>query len=220
MEKTILLVEDEKSIQQAIQNFLLREQYNVLVANNGKEAMDQFSQQKIDLILLDMMMPIMSGEEVLKEVRKKSDVPIIIISALDDELIQQDAFIQSVDDYVIKPFSIQILMYKVAALMRRVYGVKHEHLVWNDIEVITNNYEVYKNKEEVTLTAKEFELLQVLMTNIGKVYTREQLLTLVWGYDYYGDDRIIDVHIKNIRKKLDSKLIKTIKGIGYKVERA
>lgn len=220
MQKTILLVEDEKEIQQAIQNFLIREQYNVLVANNGKEAMEQFSQQKIDLILLDMMMPVMGGEEVLKEIRKKSDVPIIIISALDDELIQQDAFIQSVDDYVIKPFSIQILMYKIAALMRRVYGLKHERLVWNDIEVITNNYEVYKNKEEVTLTAKEFDLLQVLMTNIGKVYTREQLLTLVWGYDYYGDDRIIDVHIKNIRKKLDSKLVKTIKGIGYKVERA
>ena len=213
---TILVVEDEHEIRQAIKNFLVREGYTVIAASDGQEALELFASQSIDLILLDLMLPKVPGEKVLEQVRMQSDVPIIIISALDDELIQQDAFMQKVDDYVIKPFSIQILVYKIAAILRRTQKLVEEHIVWNTISLTVNNYEVTNNGVDVKLTAKEFEVLQVLLLNIGRVYSRQQLLTIVWGYDYYGDDRIIDVHIKNIRKKLENTLITTVKGVGKK----
>lgn len=215
----ILVVEDEHEIQQAIRNFLVREGYEVTVASDGQESLDLFEQEPFQLVLLDMMLPKIPGEQVLAKIREKSEVPIIIISALDDELIQQDAFMQKVDDYVTKPFSIRILMYKIAALLRREYKEENETIQWENIKLMVNNYEVFKDEELIALTTKEFEVLQVLMLNNGRVYSREQLLTLVWGYDYYGDDRIIDVHIKNMRKKLKSSLITTVKGVGYKVDR-
>lgn len=216
---TILIVEDEFEIRNAMKNFLVREGYKVLLAEDGEQAIEIFNRDEVHLILLDLMLPKVPGEKVLEHVRKSSDVPIIIISALDDELIQQDAFMQKVDDYVIKPFSIQILVYKIKAIMRRMYAKKQEYIEFENVRLTVNNYEVIYEEAEVKLTAKEFELLQVLMLNRGQVYSRSQLLTLVWGYDYYGDDRIIDVHIKNIRKKLYPDIIVTVTGVGYKTER-
>lgn len=215
----ILLVEDEKEIRQAMTNFLRRESYEVTAVETGEEAIEQFEKNDFHLILLDMMLPGIGGEEVLGWVRKKSDILILIISALNDELIQLDAFEQSVDDYVVKPFSMNILVHKIASLLRRVYEKQEKEIQYHDLKLLINNYEVYYQDELIELTAKEFEILQTMLLNRGKVYSREELLTVIWGYDYFGDSRNIDVHIKNIRKKLPLDCIKTIKGIGYKVER-
>ncbi|MFW3653415.1 response regulator transcription factor [Vagococcus fluvialis] len=219
MDYQILLIEDEKVIAQAMTNFLIREGYGVTSVLSGEEGLEAFKNSEFHLILLDMMLPSINGEQVLKKIRQTSDIPILIISALDDELIQLDAFEQSVDDYVVKPFSMNILVHKIASLLRRVYGEQKEKIEYLQIKLVLNNYEVFFDNEIVELTAKEFEILQTMLLNPGKVYSREELLTLIWGYDYFGDSRNIDVHIKNIRKKIPIDFIKTIKGIGYKVER-
>ena len=215
----LLLIEDEKEIRQAMTNFLKREGYQVTAVETGEAGLAAFNQDDFHLILLDMMLPGIGGEEVLTNIRKKSDVPILIISALNDELIQIDAFEQSVDDYVVKPFSMNILVHKIASLLRRAYEKKKEEINYDDLRLVVNNYEVYYQETLIDLTAKEFELLQTMLLNIGKVYSREELLTTIWGYDYLGDTRNIDVHIKNIRKKLPINCLKTVKGVGYKVER-
>lgn len=219
MSYKILLIEDEKEIRQAMSNFLERESYQVKAVETGEAGLEAFETEEFHLILLDMMLPGIGGEEVLEKVRRKSDVPILIISALTDELIQLDAFAQSVDDYVVKPFSMKILVYKIASLLRRVYEKQKQEINYRGLRLLINNYEVYYEEEAIDLTVKEFELLQTMLLSNGKVYSRDELLTVVWGYDYLGDSRNIDVHIKNIRKKLPIDCIKTIKGIGYKVER-
>lgn len=219
MTYTILLVEDEKEIRRAMTNFLRRESYQVVAVETGEEALHEFAKTDFHLVLLDMMLPGIGGEEVLEQIRRKSDVPILIISALNDELIQLDAFEQSVDDYVVKPFSMTILVHKIASLLRRVYEKQKAEIRYHELRLLVNNYEVYYQEQAVDLTVKEFEILQTMLLNSGKVYSREELLTVVWGYDYFGDSRNIDVHIKNIRKKLPIECIKTVKGIGYKVER-
>ncbi|MBE9388423.1 response regulator transcription factor [Vagococcus salmoninarum] len=219
MSYKILLIEDEKEIRQAMSNFLERESYQVKAVETGEAGLEAFESEEFHLILLDMMLPGIGGEEVLEKVRRKSDVPILIISALTDELIQLDAFAQSVDDYVVKPFSMKILVYKIASLLRRVYEKQKQEINYRGLRLLINNYEVYYEEEAIDLTVKEFELLQTMLLSNGKVYSRDELLTVVWGYDYLGDSRNIDVHIKNIRKKLPIDCIKTIKGIGYKVER-
>lgn len=219
MSYKILLIEDEKEIRQAMSNFLERESYQVKAVETGEAGLEAFESEEFHLILLDMMLPGIGGEEVLEKVRRKSDVPILIISALTDELIQLDAFAQSVDDYVVKPFSMKIIVYKIASLLRRVYEKQKQEINYRGLRLLINNYEVYYEEEAIDLTVKEFELLQTMLLSNGKVYSRDELLTVVWGYDYLGDSRNIDVHIKNIRKKLPIDCIKTIKGIGYKVER-
>lgn len=215
----ILLVEDEKEIRQAMRNFLVREKYEVVAVESGEEALEAFRTEEFHLVLLDMMLPKMGGEAVLQEIRKTSQLPIMIISALNDELIQIDAFEQSVDDYVVKPFSMNILIHKIASLMRRTYEQQSKEILYGNLRLMVNNYEVYVEEEKIDLTVKEFEILQTMLQNPGKVYTREELLTVVWGYDYFGDSRNIDVHMKNIRKKIKTDYIKTIKGVGYKVDR-
>lgn len=219
MSYKILLIEDEKEIRQAMSNFLERESYQVTAVETGEAGLAAFEAEEFHLILLDMMLPGIGGEEVLDKVRKKSDIPILIISALTDELIQLDAFAQSVDDYVVKPFSMKILVHKIASILRRVYEKQKQEINYRGLRLLINNYEVFYEDKGIDLTVKEFELLQTMLLSNGKVYSRDELLTVVWGYDYLGDSRNIDVHIKNIRKKLPIDCIKTIKGIGYKVER-
>lgn len=219
MNYQILLIEDEKEIRQTMSNFLKREGYHVTSVESGEEGLAHFGKNEFHIVLLDMMLPGIGGEDVLRIIRLTSDLPILIISALTDELIQLDAFEHSVDDYVIKPFSMNILVHKITSLLRRVYGKKKEEIRYLSLKLIVNNYEVFVDDNEIKLTAKEFEILQTMLLNTGKVYSRGELLTVVWGYDYFGDSRNIDVHIKNIRKKIPLNFIKTVKGIGYKVER-
>lgn len=217
--KNILLVEDDVMISKSIEKELENEGYQVTIATDGEAALCSFATQKFHLILLDIMLPKIRGEEVLRKIRLSSEIPILIISALNDEFIQIEAFKNRIDDYVVKPFSLNILSYKIKSLFRRVYGEEEEIIIYKDLKLIPRHYEAYLNGQTIQLSAKDFDILQIMLSNQGRVYEREELITLVWGYEYYGDIRNIDVHIKNIRKKTWAELIKTVKGVGYKIEK-
>lgn len=215
----ILLIEDEYEIQQSIKSFLETEGYHVIATSTAEDGMMHFNSETFDLILLDMMLPKMQGETFLKYIRTQSEVPIIVISALSDELVQFDAFENRIDDYVVKPFSMNILNYKIKAVLRRINQEPKDVIKYGDLSLHIDNYFVTYKDKELDLTAKEFEILQLLITNQGRVYSREEILTLIWGYDYFGDARNIDVHIKNLRKKIEIDCIRTIKGVGYRIDK-
>lgn len=215
----ILVVEDDKEIQELIKQFLMTQNYIVEIASDGLEGMKQFNKQSFDLILLDVMMPNLSGFDVAKMIRKQSDVPIIMLTALEEEQDQMKGFDLGIDDYITKPFSFHVLIRRVEAVLRRSYDQSMEnHLIFKEIHVDCDAYKVYVNEVEIPLTTKEFEILQLLLQNEKKVLTREMIVEKAWGYEYCCETRIIDTHIKNIRKKLDIPYIKTIKGIGYKID--
>lgn len=172
--RTVLVVEDEQEIQKHIQYNLTNDGFNVLVASTGEAALELFNRYSFDIILLDIMLPGIDGTEVLKKIREVSSVPIIIISALNDELIQVDAFESKVDDYVIKPFSMSILIHKIKAILRRV-GVDDNNVInINGICIEVDNYSIKYNDTPLSLTSKEFELLQLLMINENKVFSRDE----------------------------------------------
>ncbi|MEJ9232068.1 response regulator transcription factor [Peribacillus butanolivorans] len=215
----ILVVEDDQEIQELIKQFLMTQHYTVEVASDGLEGMKQYNKQSFDLILLDVMMPNLNGFEVAKMIRNQSNVPIIMLTALEEEQDQMKGFDLGIDDYITKPFSFHVLIRRVEAVLRRSYDQSTaNHLVFKEMHVDCDAYKVYVNKVEIPLTTKEFEMLQLLLQNEKKVLTRESIVEKVWGYEYYGETRIIDTHIKNIRKKLEVPYIKTVKGIGYKID--
>ncbi|MGE6617526.1 response regulator transcription factor [Bacillus mycoides] len=215
----ILVVEDDQEIQELIKQFLMTQQYKVIVASDGLEGMTQFNKQSFDLILLDVMMPNLNGFEVAKMIRSQSNIPIIMLTALEEEQDQMKGFDLGIDDYITKPFSFHVLMRRVEAVLRRSNNQSTDnHFVFKEIHVDGDAYKVYVNKVEVPLTTKEFEILQLLIQNEKKVLTRENIVEKIWGYEYAGDTRMIDTHMKNIRKKLDIPYIKTVKGIGYKID--
>lgn len=215
----ILVVEDDQEIQELIKQFLMTQQYKVIVASDGLEAMKQFNKQSFDLILLDVMMPNLNGFEVAKMIRSQSNIPIIMLTALEEEQDQMKGFDLGIDDYITKPFSFHVLMRRVEAVLRRSNNQSTDnHFVFRELHVDGDAYKVYVNKVEVPLTTKEFEILQLLLQNEKKVLTRDNIVEKIWGYEYAGDTRMIDTHMKNIRKKLDIPYIKTVKGIGYKID--
>ncbi|QOS91171.1 MULTISPECIES: response regulator transcription factor [Bacillales] len=215
----ILVVEDDQEIQELIKQFLMTQQYTVEVASDGLEGMKQYNKQSFDLVLLDVMLPNLNGFEVAKMIRNQSNVPIIMLTALEEEQDQLKGFDLGIDDYITKPFSFHVLIRRVEAVLRRSYDESTaNHLVFKEMHVDCNAYKVYVNKVEIPLTTKEFEMLQLLLQHEKKVLTRESIVEKVWGYEYHGETRIIDTHIKNIRKKLEIPYIKTVKGIGYKID--
>ncbi|PEC60685.1 response regulator transcription factor [Bacillus wiedmannii] len=215
----ILVVEDDQEIQELIKQFLMTQQYKVIVASDGLEGMKQFNKQSFDLILLDVMMPNLNGFEVAKMIRSQSNIPIIMLTALEEEQDQMKGFDLGIDDYITKPFSFHVLMRRVEAVLRRSNNQSTDnHFVFRELHVDGDAYKVYVNKVEVSLTTKEFEILQLLLQNEKKVLTRDNIVEKIWGYEYVGDTRMIDTHMKNIRKKLDIPYIKTVKGIGYKID--
>ncbi|MGE7875261.1 response regulator transcription factor [Bacillus paramycoides] len=215
----ILVVEDDQEIQELIKQFLMTQQYTVIVASDGLEGMKQFNKQSFDLILLDVMMPNLNGFEVAKMIRSQSNIPIIMLTALEEEQDQMKGFDLGIDDYITKPFSFHVLMRRVEAVLRRSNNQSTDnHFVFRELHVDGDAYKVYVNRVEVPLTTKEFEILQLLLQNEKKVLTRENIVEKIWGYEYAGDTRMIDTHMKNIRKKLDIPYIKTVKGIGYKID--
>ncbi|EOP79345.1 hypothetical protein IGM_06324 [Bacillus cereus HuB4-4] len=215
----ILVVEDDQEIQELIKQFLMTQQYIVEVASDGLEGMKQFNKQSFDLILLDVMMPNLNGFEVAKMIRSQSTIPIIMLTALEEEQDQMKGFDLGIDDYITKPFSFHVLLRRVEAVLRRSCDQSiHNHFVFKEIHVDCDAYKVYVNEVEIPLTTKEFEILQLFIRNEKKVLTRENIIEKVWGYDYLGETRMIDTHIKNIRKKLNTSYIKTVKGIGYKID--
>lgn len=220
MPQTILVVEDDKHINEVVTEYLKDAGYIVLSACHGEAASHILAQhQQIGLFILDIMLPGISGLELLKRIRASEphrDKPVIMLTALDDEATQLLSFEALADDYVTKPFSPKILVKRVETLFRRSGGEK-KMLRYGDIAVDYDSFEVYDGGERIRLTLREFELLGTLVANAGKVLNRQQLLNHAWGYDYFGDERIVDVHIKNLRKKLTSDVIATVKGVGYKL---
>lgn len=220
--KKILIVEDEEDIQELLKFFLEDNDYQTMIASDGIEAIDTFHRFQPDMILLDIMIPKIDGYAVCELIRKESKIPIIMITALSDETNQLKGFDLLIDDYVTKPFSMPILLRKIQAIFRRIdndLNTKQELIQYKDIVLNMNEYTVSINKEFIDFTRKEFEILKELLAHPGYVQTRDMLLDKVWQYEYYDSDRVVDNHIKNIRKKLGKDYIKTVKGIGYKVEK-
>ena len=213
-ELKILVVDDESRMRKLVKDFLTRAGYQVLEAQDGEEAVDTFYSTKgINLLVLDVMMPKMDGWEVVKEIRKVSKVPIIMLTAKDQEQDELLGFELGVDEYISKPFSPKILVARVEALLRRTVQTEGEQLEAGGIVMDVGGH-------HVSIDGKGFELLQYFMSNQGRALTRESILNQVWNYDYFGDARTIDTHVKKLRSKLGEKgsYIHTIWGMGYKFE--
>lgn len=216
---TILIVDDEVLIRNVIKEYLLNEGYKVLEAKAGFDALRVISDNKVDLIVLDIMMPKMDGFTCLSEIRKTKNIPVIMLSARKEETDKLNSFDLGVDDYVTKPFSPKELVARVKAHLKRTTS-NNENYTYKNLIVDYKGRKVTINGKEVNLTPKEYELLTYFIKNKGIALSREQLLNNVWDYDYYGDDRTVDTHIKMLRKSLGDyrNLIKTIREVGYKYE--
>jgi len=219
--KRILVVEDEKDIQNIIKAFLENAEYKVETADDGLDAINLIQNNNYDLILLDIMLPKVDGFTICEMIRKNSDVPIIILTALTDEESQLKGFDKLADDYITKPFSMPVLLKHIEAIFRRTNNSNENTsiLKYKNIILNTENYEVYVDNQKVTLTFREYEILKLFLENQGKVFTRDNILNSIWNYDYFGDDKIVNTHIKNIRKKLGYEYIETVRGVGYKIDK-
>lgn len=218
--KNILVIEDDSNIQELTVEFLSAEGYSVESANDGIEGIQAFKKGEFDLVILDVMMPNLDGHAVCKMIRQSSDVPIIFLTALNQESDQVKGFELMCDDYITKPFSFTLLMKRVEAVLRRSAKYNESNiLTFEKLSLDLNTYQAFLNNEVIELTLKEFNILKTLIENYPHVVTRENLLDSVWGYDYYGDTRVVDAHIKNIRKKIGVPYIKTVKGIGYSLDK-
>ena len=221
--QTILVVDDEPRMRSLLRDFLKRDGFDVLEAENGAQALDLFAGNKdIALVILDVMMPVMDGWEVLREIRRDSQVPVIMLTARSDERDELRGFELGVDECVSKPFSPRTLMARIGAILRRTSGSAPRNVLESGGIVLNRDeHTVTIDGAPVELSFKEFELLSYFMENRGIALSREKILNNVWNYDYYGDARTIDTHVKMLRGKLGEKgeLIRTIRGLGYKFEK-
>lgn len=225
MEEKILVVDDESAISDIIKFNFEKEGYIIDTADNGKSAIELAGENNYDLILLDIMMPKLNGFEALREIRKSSDVPVIMLTAREDEVDKVLGLELGADDYVIKPFSMRELLARVKAVLRRFDAQEKKEedtrvLKVMDLEIDLNKYQVRRKGENIELTLREFELLKYLASHPGVVFSREELLEEVWEYEYYGDIRTVDVTVRRLREKIedenkDFKYIKTKRGVGY-----
>ena len=220
MKEHILIIEDEKAIQSVLYELLIEAGYEVSLAGDGLEGLFLFHTQSFSLILLDIMMPKIDGYAVCELVRKESKIPIIMLTAMDEEEAQIRAFELQVDDYITKPFSLKLVLMRIEAVLRRFKekSEKQKILSAQGIELHIDSHEVYKDNVPVNLTQLEFELLQTFLNHKNQVLTRDILIQQVWGYDFMGDEKTINIHIMNLRRKLDTDCIHTIRGVGYKFE--
>jgi len=216
--KRILIVEDEPDIQELLCAYLQDAGYETALASDGIQALSQFESTPFDLVLLDIMLPKIDGFGVCELIRQQSQIPILMLTALDGEEQQLRGFSLNIDDYITKPFSMPILLEKIRVILRRSSGSIEENcLHYRDLVMNLDAREVLQNGQPLDLTAREFELLHTLLSSPGRVFTREMLLSQLWSYDYYGDGRIVDCHIKNLRHKLLQNYIETVRGVGYRV---
>ncbi|AWZ49603.1 response regulator transcription factor [Hathewaya limosa] len=219
----ILIVDDDENICEVIKMYLENSGYETAVVHNGKDAIEKFGSYKPDLMVLDIMLPYVDGIDVLKTIRKDSETPVILLTAKGETFDKVLGLELGADDYMVKPFEPKELIARIKAVLRRynVEGVNKEVLSFEDLVIDINSYNVIYKGTELKMPPKEFELLYFLALNKNKVFTREQLLCEVWGYDYPGDSRTVDVHIKRLREKLQgagSWQIETVWGVGYKFE--
>lgn len=216
--KTILIIEDEEAIQKILSEPLSYAGYNVVTANDGLEGINKFHNHKIDLILLDIMLPKINGYAVCEMIRQESQVPIILLTALDSEDEQIKGFEFMADDYITKPFSIRLVLKRVEAVLRRTMKEKETDVIrYRNIQISERERQVLVSDNEVVLTHIEFDLLLLFMKNKGRVFTRDEILNLVWGYDFAGNEKGVNFHIMNLRKKLNADYIETVRGVGYKI---
>lgn len=214
----ILVVDDETKMRNLIKIYLKKEGFIVKEAKDGEEALDKFHLDDFSLILLDIMMPKIDGWTVCRKIRETSEVPIIMFTARGEEYDKLFGFELGVDDYITKPFSPKEMLARVKAVLKRTYKTSNESIKVEDILLNPQSRQLFINNEEVYLTPKEYDLFLLLIKNINIVFTREQLLNKIWGYDFLGDSRTVDTHIKQLREKLKGykNYIKTIWGTGYK----
>lgn len=222
--KKILIVEDEHKIARFLELELKYEGYDVDIANNGRDGLEKGKSEDVSLIILDLMLPGLSGIEVCRRLRQTSDVPVIMLTAKDDISDKVTGLDIGADDYMTKPFAVEELLARIRVLLKRKFVSKNNQddsiiLEIGKLKLYKNNYRVEYDNENIELTKKEFELLEMMMINKNIVLTREKILDKVWGYDYFGDTNIIDVYIRYLRSKLDQKydvnLIETVRGVGY-----
>jgi two-component system response regulator RegX3 len=223
----ILIVEDEESVLDPLELLLAKEGFLIETARDGKEALEKFAKTTPDLILLDLMLPNVSGTEVCRQIRSKSQVPIIMLTAKDTEVDKVVGLELGADDYVVKPYSKAELVARIKAVLRRkgpeTSAEESAKIVAGPVEIDVERHQVSINGKNVALPLKEFELLEFLVRNAGRVLTRTQLIDRVWGSDYFGDTKTLDVHVKRLRAKIESDpanpvYIQTIRGLGYKFE--
>ncbi len=215
----ILVVDDEELIRQVLKEYLSIEGYQIYEAENGIEAISVVKESDIDFIIMDIMMPKMDGYQAIKEIKKIKNIPVLLLSARNEEVDKLLGFEIGVDDYVTKPFSPKEVVARVKAICKR-SKTKEETFIFNELQIDDKAHEVKINNQKINLTPKEYDLLKYFVSNQNIALTREQLLNNVWGYDFYGDDRTVDTHVKTLRKHLGSygKYIKTIMKVGYKFE--
>ena len=224
----LLIVDDHKQITSILSDYAKKEGYTVSIANDGKEALSMFSKNTFDLVLLDVMMPEMDGFQVCREIRKTSTVPIIMVTARGEDFERIMGLDMGADDYIVKPFSPGEVMARIRAILRRISPDLKESqdkniLHYDNLTINIEEFTVLVENEPVSLTKKEIEILYTMAKNPNKLFTRDNLLNSLWGYDYFGDARTVDSHIKRLRAKLDSYHhpnweIKTVWGMGYKFE--
>ena len=215
--RRILIVEDEPDIQELLRAYLEEAGYRTAVAGDGVEALERFGAQAFDLVLLDLMLPKIDGFAVCEMIRRQSQTPIVMLTALDGEAEQLRGFRLDIDDYITKPFSMPVLLEKIRVLLRRRGGAEEDGcLRYRDLYLDLDAREALLEGRRLDLTAREFALLRTFLAAPGRVFTREMLLSKLWGYDFYGDERVVDSHIKNLRRKLGRDYIETVRGVGYR----
>lgn len=217
MDKKILLVEDEWKLRRIATDFLRKEKFDVIEAEDGEEALSYIIREKFDLIILDLMLPKINGWELLKEIRiKDTTVPVIMLTARGSEEDILKGYEMKADEYIVKPVSMKVLVAKVKAFLR-IHSLG-EIITFGDITINTDTRDIKMNGSQLELSQKEYDLLLFFIKNKGQVLSRDRIIMSLWGYDYDGDIRAVDSQIKRIRKKLDGRYIKTIRGAGYKLE--
>ena len=215
--KHILIAEDEPDIQELLRTYLEAAGSQTAVAGDGVAALELFGGQRFDLILLDLMLPKIDGFGVCELIRRQSQVPILMLTALDGEEQQLRGFRLDIDDYVTKPFSMPVLLEKIRVILRRQGSAEEDScLQYRELFLNLDTREALLDGHPLDLTAREFALLHTFLAAPGRVFTREMLLSRLWGYDFYGDERVVDSHIKNLRHKLGRDYIETVRGVGYR----
>lgn len=218
MGKEILIIEDEAAIQKILTEPLTFAGYKVAAASDGLAGINIFRRQAFDLVLLDILLPKIDGYTVCEMIRQESKVPIILLTALDTEDAQIKGFDKLADDYITKPFSVKLMLKRVEALLRRTSpGVLPDMIRYKEITLSEEGRQVFVAGKEVALTHLEFDILRLLLKNTGRVFTRDNLLNLVWGYDFAGDEKGVNFHIMNLRRKLNVDYIETVRGVGYRI---
>lgn len=221
MNTKILIIEDEQAIQKILAEPLTFAGYTVTTASDGLEGINKFQEQDFNLVLLDIMLPKIDGYTVCEMIRQKSQIPIILLTALDTEDAQIKGFDKMADDYITKPFSIKLVLKRIEALLRRTSAdaadTVSDTIRYKEITLSESERKVTVSGNEVTLTHLEFEILLLFLKNRGRVFTRDDLLNLVWGYDFAGDEKGVNFHIMNLRRKLNAGYIETVRGVGYKI---